>query len=57
MRDVAISATVPMATHSNWRLKKYHELPWLRSACTDEALSTITRPSTVSSPTMISSIT
>src|SRR5437762_5958316 len=46
-----------MTTHMAWRWNTTHELPKSRRACTDEADSTITRPTTTSAPTSIASRT
>src|SRR4051812_25904467 len=43
----------PMKTHIAWRWKTTQELPKSRSACTDDADSTITRPTTTSAATTV----
>src|SRR5437762_10640269 len=46
-----------MTTHMAWRWNTTHELPKSRRACTDEADSTITRPTTTSALTSMASNT
>src|SRR5438045_724035 len=48
---------VPMKTHMAWRWNTTHELPKSRRACTDDADSTITSPTTTRALTSIASRT